>query len=360
MVLTSFNMFFLNNEHEKITFRLVGEYGGSSCVKAASLIFGENGTGKTMLGRAMMDIVSYLTDRHVHRYHLEGFNNFDCSVSFAYTFFLLSCRVEYRYTRVMSGMMMEEELLIDDRVIVSYNHTTHYGFDELKEETVIRNLEGRNMSFLKYIMRNNFHINGRYNEILSRFGSYVEGMSFFEIPEILHADEPTHRKKWTKKIIDQGRVKSFEQFLHNFNVKGIVTETNGRIDEPKISWKINNKQVDFFSMASSSTVTLATLYPIISEIQKYSFLYIDNFDVYLSPLIARQILHEFMGGSTQIVLTTHNTSLIDTALLKPECYFTFTSAGVSAFSSSTSKELREEHNLEKLYRAGHFNNNNIL
>lgn len=42
-------------------------------------------------------------------------------------------------------------------------------------------------------------------------------------------------------------------------------------------------------------------------------------------------------------------------ILRPDCYFLMEGNRVRAFSDLTERELREGHNLEKLYRGGEFN-----
>ena len=57
----------------------------------------------------------------------------------------------------------------------------------------------------------------------------------------------------------------------------------------------------------------------------------------------------------QIFTTTHNTNLMSNDLLRPDCYFLFEDNGIRAISELTEKELRQAHNLQKMYKAGAFN-----
>lgn len=67
------------------------------------------------------------------------------------------------------------------------------------------------------------------------------------------------------------------------------------------------------------------------------------------------------SGDFTVILHTHNTALISNDLLRPDCYFVWDSETEKAvpFHRLTDKELRKEHNLEKMYRAGAFCTKNV-
>ena len=57
----------------------------------------------------------------------------------------------------------------------------------------------------------------------------------------------------------------------------------------------------------------------------------------------------------QSILTTHNTSIMSNDLLRPDCYFIMSATDIKPAYAFTDKELRQAHNIEKMYRAGVFN-----
>ena len=59
--------------------------------------------------------------------------------------------------------------------------------------------------------------------------------------------------------------------------------------------------------------------------------------------------------NVQIFTTTHNTDLMSNDLLRPDCYFLLKDNSIKAISELTEKELRQAHNLQKMYKAGAFN-----
>ena len=64
-------------------------------------------------------------------------------------------------------------------------------------------------------------------------------------------------------------------------------------------------------------------------------------------------LKEIKG--VQIFTTTHNTDIMNNDLLRPDCYFILKDNKIKAISDLTEKELRQAHNLQKMYKAGAFN-----
>ena len=94
-------------------------------------------------------------------------------------------------------------------------------------------------------------------------------------------------------------------------------------------------------------------------------MFIDEFDAFyhfeLSESVQRH-LNQIAG--VQIFTTTHNTDLMSNDLLamgipslciRPDSYFLLANNSIKAISQLTEKELRQAHNLQKMYKAGAFN-----
>jgi Cdc6-like AAA superfamily ATPase len=322
-----------------------------------AMIYGENGSGKTNLGKALTDIVNQLTDRR-KEYNVSIPNDLEVDgihvTQFSYEFNIYGQKINYRYDRIPSGELLEEVLLINDRLSIYYNHITHESINNLLcSQNINMNLYGKKISIVKYLLKNIDSNSGWENILLKAFTLFIEGIYLFEIPEILSSTQKDHQTKWAKKIIQQSRLKDFENFLHRAGIKVslIESELDG---EPIISLRLKEREINFFSIASSSTVVLSALYSILSDMDSYSLIYIDGFDTFLHPDVARLVLLEVLSSDTQTVLTAHNTSLIDNQILRPDCYFNLRSGNLDAFSELTLKDLRQSHLLEKLYKGGHF------
>ena len=85
-------------------------------------------------------------------------------------------------------------------------------------------------------------------------------------------------------------------------------------------------------------------------------MFIDEFDAYYHFELAESIVSilEKMPN-TQVILTSHNTNLLSNKIMRPDCYFILTKDKLTALANATTRELREGHNLEKLYMSGEFN-----
>ena len=54
-------------------------------------------------------------------------------------------------------------------------------------------------------------------------------------------------------------------------------------------------------------------------------------------------------------MTSHNTNLMTNKMLRPDCLCLLSSKGtLTALCDATERELREGHNLEKMYISGEF------
>ncbi|MBQ8179189.1 MAG: hypothetical protein IJ026_01925 [Candidatus Methanomethylophilaceae archaeon] len=61
-------------------------------------------------------------------------------------------------------------------------------------------------------------------------------------------------------------------------------------------------------------------------------------------------------ADSQVMMVGYNTALIGTDMMRPDCYLVLSEGGLASFDESTDRELCEGHNLERMYRAGAFDN----
>ena len=85
-----------------------------------------------------------------------------------------------------------------------------------------------------------------------------------------------------------------------------------------------------------------------------SFVFIDEFDAFYHHELSRLIINKLKESGVQFVVTTHNTSIMSNDLLRPDCYYLMYNDKILPLSKCTNKELREAHNIEKIYKSGAF------
>ncbi len=126
--------------------------------------------------------------------------------------------------------------------------------------------------------------------------------------------------------------------------------------EPTIGFKFKNKIVPISTIGSTGTKSLALFYFWWQEIKegKVSFLFIDEFDSSYHFKLSRQIVTRLKQIDCQVVLTTHNTTLLDNDLIRPDCGFKISENKITSLHNSTNKDIRLAHNIEKMYRSGSF------
>jgi AAA15 family ATPase/GTPase len=338
----------------------------SSCIKNGivntALVYGHNGVGKSNLALAIFDIIEHLTDRNKndneYSIYLNAYNK-SSTADFHYEFFINSNKVVYEYKKTDHKTLVYERFLINDEELafidrrISNNASIKFkGTETLKAE-----ITNDNLSLLKYIKSNSELDKDSKNEVFLDFLSFIEGMLFFRsLRNTIYLGLELGTKIIADDIIEKDNVKDLESFL---NQAGIECKLKIIEDEEKktIGFDFDGKSIAFHRIASQGTQSLLIFYywfQRIKEKSKVSFLFIDEFDAFYHHELSALIVEELKKTNVQFILTTHNTSIITNDLLRPDCYFLMNKNAIRSLSKSTSKELREAHNIEKMYKAGSF------
>ncbi|MCK4260987.1 MAG: AAA family ATPase [Halanaerobiales bacterium] len=363
-MLAEFRVKNFKNFKDELVFRLdqVKNYEFSSnaimdgIVKTA-LVYGKNGSGKSNLGLAIFDITLNLTDNESNLNKYKPFTNlFKGGIAkFYYKFKFDSSYLVYKYEKDSPQNIIREELFIDDKRVVYYDHINHESEVKLAgTETLKKDLTEKNMSFVKYIRSNSILVDNKTNNTFESFFDFVNNMLLFSSLERNHYQGfKTGSGSISKGIIESGKLQEFEMFLNKAEIdyKLLVGEIDG---EKSIICKFGKRKVNFFSVASRGTCTLALFYYWLQNLDKVSMVCIDEFDAFYHNNLARLVVKEVMEKNAQAIMTTHNTSIMDNNLLRPDCYFNLVEGKIDSFSNATQKELRKAHNIEKMYRAGSF------
>ena len=127
-------------------------------------------------------------------------------------------------------------------------------------------------------------------------------------------------------------------------------------DSKELYIKYPKGTVRFFNAASTGTNELLLLF-YWSKIafNDLKFLFIDEFDAFYHFELSEKIVKMISENShMQSFFTSHNTYLANNNTMRPDCFFIISNGEIKCFADATDRELREGHNLEKLFRSGEF------
>ena len=321
------------------------------------IIYGKNSSGKTNFGLALFDIVSHLTNKNVtpdlYNYYLNA-NSIQNFAEFHYIFQFGQDCVDYLYRKNDGQRLMYEKLQLNGALIMEQDYVAKAGrLDGLAALAPTLNwaFQG-DESLLKYAL-NNTALTPEHP--LFQMMQFVSSMLWFRtLDENRYIGNKTTSSDYREFIFDPAVCKEFEDILHLAGIKEnliVLHDTDGK----RKLYFDTKTPLPFLPSASSGTKALYTFFYWYKTAQNASFLYIDEFDAYYHYELSESIvmLLEKMQA-TQVILTSHNTNLLSNRIMRPDCYFILTEEKLTSLADATSRELREGHNLEKLYMSGEF------
>lgn len=326
------------------------------------LIYGPNAVGKSNLGLAIFDIIAHLTDKESNDNHYSFFLNANSNsktAEFNYEFLFGKNVVNYSYKKIDHQTVVEEKFLINNKVLASIdrNISDKAEINFKGAETLKTNITDKSLSLLKYIKNNSLLEKNKENKSLTDFFDFVDNMLFFRsLQENMYLGLEVGSRILSEDIIENDKLSDLEKFLNEAGIQcKLTTVKEGGKDT--IAFNFNEKSIPYQSISSSGTKSLVLFYYWLQRLKtnNVSFLFIDEFDAFYHHELSELIVRKLIEIGVQFVLTTHNTSLISNDLLRPDCYFLMNCKFIKPLSKCTSKELREAHNLEKMYKAGAFN-----
>lgn len=332
----------------------------NGCV-TKGIIYGINSCGKSNLGLAIFDIITHLTEKQKLLQSYDFYLNMSGRKSFAefeYTFVFDGHEVIYKYCKIDMNTLKNESFSIDGKEVIYFDFLTRDGFTLLEgSDTLNASIKNESpISRVKYVNNNSILMDNEQNRVFKKFIDFVERMLlFYSLDSRGYEGFMNGSESIAEGIVNSGRVQDFQEFLkeNGIEYKLYEHEVDGR---SAIYCHFDNKDADFFKIASTGTRSLALFYYWYIRMEKASFVFIDEFDAFyhyeLSESVQRR-LKNIQG--VQIFTTTHNTDLMSNDILRPDCYFLLKDNNIKAISELTEKELRQAHNLQKMYKAGAFN-----
>lgn len=326
------------------------------------IVYGKNGIGKSNLGIALFDIVLHLTDKErMPLQYLTNYLNLDSDKQYAefkYCFVFDDDEVVYEYKKRDSFYLIDEKLIINNKEMLYYNYfdkKNNFIDNDLVGNLKIELLDNR-LSVLKYIYRNT---PTKQESPLYKMMVFAENMLWYRglSDGNAYCGFSNGGAALVERLYESGKKDEFEKFLADNDLHyNLEWRNNNGVHELMAKFS-TGKKTSFVSIASTGTMSLF-LYFIwsITAFDKISFLFIDEFDAFFHYESAENIVLRLNKNKNfQTLLTSHNTYLMQNKLTRPDCCYIMTENRINSLFNSTNKEIREAHNLEKMYINGAFN-----
>ncbi len=345
-----------------------------------SIIYGRNATGKTNLGKAIGDIVDVIIGGvRLYNFNKDRIVNADSDqkvVTFKYEFQFDDSNIIYLYQRNQDDDLAYETLFVNNELIYEINFEQGmFGVIDLEkieaqtiqidkylgiiksknDELDIEEDEREQVPFLRYLLTNGAIVS---DSVLYKLEEYVKRMRFYSVTQQLNFVRGSRMTtSFTDYLGEDNNLKHFEEFLNVMGIECQLEALKSAEGHFELFFKHKNA-IPFYRNASSGTLSLANFYMryVVSN-RTPSFIYMDEFDAFYHYDMAERLVKYFKVKypETQVVLTTHNTNLMSNHLMRPDCLFILSRDGrLTPLCEATERELREGHNLEKLYIGGEF------
>ncbi|MEI3237680.1 MAG: ATP-binding protein [Lachnospira sp.] len=337
------------------------------------LIYGRNATGKTNLGKALLDIglTMFGGTRYAGNGILLNADSIEDAAVFQYEFRFGDVDLGYKYSRLSNQELRDEELFIDGKSIFKCNFSSQkYNFDHLNyidAETAnidryLQSLEvGEDdeisepkLPFLRWLISN---VALKNDSALIQLANYVRRMMMITVGNGMRYRFGRMNEGFYESLENPERLKDFEDFLNAMGIecKLILKKLP---DGQRELYFAHEQLVPFYENASSGTLALAELYRrLIPKVWDASLIYLDEFDAFYHYEMAENVIRFFKHKypKCQMIMTSHNTNLMTNRIMRPDCLFILSRKGtLTALCNATERELREGHNLEKMYISGEF------
>lgn len=327
------------------------------------LLYGKNGSGKSNLGLAIMDISLHLSDNQrnmlLYSYPLNG-DTASKYISFEYVFDFYGDEVIYSYKKNEMMTLLEEQIFVNNKIVFEYNYQDNTFRTSLPElETFNRDLlKNRNLNTSVIKMIYGYSGSLPQNSPIKNLYEFANHMLWFRsVMGNQFMGNLNQVEDFEQFVVGQGEkgLQKFQNFLTECGLDYRLTiKEMGSVR--RIFAEFENKPYPLINIASTGTKSLWLFYYWMNRCEgNISFLFLDEFDAFYHPSLSLKILRVILNSSSyQSIITTHNTYLADNSIMRPDCYMIIKDNEIKSFADRTNKVIREGNNLEKMMLSEEF------
>lgn len=328
-------------------------------IKKAAVV-GYNASGKSNLGNAILDISNHITDTaktDVRKGLYTNLYSEDRESHFTYIFQFGEHSVRYKYDKLDAQTVKREQVWIDGKEVLKKDADC-IKIDLAGAENVNVAHINSSISLVRYIYANTtLDTDNIYSRVFVEFVEFIKGMLMSSSTDIRKYAGFTNASGNMFSLICEleNGVNELEEFLRRVGIEYHLIEMEDE-EGRNIYCRAGNKVVKLSSLCSSGTRSLIFFFYWYKQRENIKFMYLDEFDAFYHTQLSKDILNILIEmNQMQTIISTHNTDVISNEILRPDCYFILEDNEIQPFYKQTRKALREAHNLQKMYKAGAFN-----
>lgn len=327
-----------------------------------ALIYGYNGSGKSTLLFAIMELSNVLTDFEKEPiadsiYFYAGSDNRIAKFRFFLQF--EKQEIRYEFGKTARNKISFEKLFVNDVQILEYSHADmSHNFCSLENCEHFATLPlADQQSFVKYLKINSIQDS---ESPITKIVNFANGMLYFKSlingnqylgfrlrPDIIE-----------QKIVLSDKVKDFQNYLAKFNLYYDLIQLKEANGQMTLGALFEGKVVPFSSIASSGTKALMLSYYWLLDFDKTTMILIDEFDAYYHFEAARRLINILRTSTnSQIILTTHNTCLLNNDISRPDCIFIHDGYSIKPLYKKSNREFRRADDIESMFRKNDYSVN---
>lgn len=337
------------------------------------IIYGRNATGKSNLCDAIEDVRSMrmsFRSRPDDVYFLNADSD-EKTAFFKYCFQFGENEVVYSYRKASEYQYTWERLEVNGETAFDFDventafnalNLSLIDANEMNTEVYLEGLmpseddEREAMpSFLFWLMNA-----GMYppDSVMRELRSTITGITVLDQPRALQSARIMAKRSYSM-FEEESGLSDFQRFLNEMGIECELKLERLPDESYELYFVHDKRRIPFANTASSGTMALMRLYSrfVRAPLRKPSVIIIDEFDAFYHYEMADKVVRFFKKNmpQTQVIFTTHNTNLMSNHLMRPDCLLILSSDGrITPLMRATSRELREGHNLEKMYIGGEF------